>query len=90
MGTKCPECGEHAAYISAITATGEQAKKPEDIIARKLSCGHIVGNTDYNEYRKQLAAIEEDEANKIRAIKTQGIKSRQAIWIAITAPKKEE
>jgi hypothetical protein len=86
MGMECPECKQHGAFVFAITASGEPAKTATDIIARKLSCGHSIGNADYMAYRKELAAVEEDEANKIRAIKAQGQKKRTDIWAAITNP----
>jgi uncharacterized Zn finger protein len=89
MGIECPQCGVHAAYIHAITATGEPAKNNSEIIARKLSCGHVVGSKDYMKFRAQLAEIEADGANDIRAIHERVSEARLAVWANITASRKE-
>jgi hypothetical protein len=88
MGIECPKCGIHGAYVSAITATGEPARTNKDIIARKLSCGHVVGNQDYMKFRDQLATLEETEANQIRAIQEAGAATRLEIWAKITVGNK--
>lgn len=85
MGIECPECGIHAAYVRAITPDGREAKKNHEIIARELSCGHVVGHKDYMEFRKQIAVIEETEANRIRALREQSKKQRLDVWAQITA-----
>lgn len=90
MGIKCPQCSVQAAYVSAITATGEPAKKNSDIIAKKLSCGHTIGNKDYMQYRQELKVIEADEAEQIRIIREKTHKARMAIWQKISNPASEE
>lgn len=86
MGAECPVCGKHGGFVQAITATGEMAKKSDEIIARRLACGHIVGNQAYMTYRNQLQALENAAAEKKlsidEALKTQ----KTALWTTIINP----
>jgi len=85
MGIECPQCGVYSAFIAAITATGEPAKKNHDIIARKLSCGHVIGSKKYMEFRSQIANVEEMESNMIREIKEKSAKTRLEAWAQISS-----
>jgi glutamine amidotransferase-like uncharacterized protein len=83
MGMECPVCGLHGGFVHAITATGEMAKKSTDIIARKLTCGHVVGSQVYMQYREQLQALENTAAEKKIAIE-EALKSKKtALWATI-------
>ena len=88
MGAECPICGEHGAYVAAITATGEPALKGKDIIARKLSCGHVVGNEDYMEYREKLASIEKEGYAKKAAIDADIKRKKTALWSTVMKPER--
>lgn len=85
MGVECPSCHHHGAFVLAITATGEPAKKESDIIARKLSCGHVIGSDQYMTFRSKLQAIEAQEANAIMKIKEASKRQRLDIWAKINA-----
>jgi hypothetical protein len=89
MGIECPVCGEWKPYVSAITATGEPALKGKEIIARKLGCGHVVGNEEYMEYRVQLQEIEAEAARNTRAIEAALKRKKTALWSAAMAPAQE-
>lgn len=83
MGMDCPVCGLHGGFVHAITATGEMAKKSDDIIARKLTCGHVVGSNVYMQYREQLQALENAAAEKKIAIEEALKDQKTALWATI-------
>lgn len=90
MGVECPICGKHAAYISAVTPTGQPAKKPDDVIGYNLACGHYIGNDEYMKYRQDLDKLDAEEARAIKAVKERTKSRKTALWSAIIEPKKED
>lgn len=82
MGMECPFCHKQAAYIAAITATGIEARDENDIVARRLECGHVVGTAEYNVYIEKIRAIEADEFTAIQAIKADTKRAKTALWSA--------
>lgn len=89
MGAECPTCGKYGAYKFAITATGEPAIKNSDIIARKLECGHVLGSTEYMEYRKQVAVLEAQAYAAIHLAEEKLKKAKTALWTTILKPEQE-
>jgi DNA-directed RNA polymerase subunit N (RpoN/RPB10) len=89
MGMDCPVCGLHGGFVHAITATGEMAKKSRDIIARKLSCGHVVGSQAYMQYRERLQVLENAAAEQYIAIEEALKDKKTALWATIIQPSKE-
>lgn len=87
MGVDCPICGEHGSYVHGITALGDVAKKSSDIIAYKLSCGHVVGNENFMKYRKQVHEIDTKEANAIRELKEKSKAEKLQLWSSIIETK---
>lgn len=82
MGMECPFCHKQAAYIAAITATGIEARDENDIIARRLECGHVVGTAEYNEYIEKIHAIEAQEFTQLQAVRSETKKAKTALWAA--------
>jgi len=86
MGADCPICGLHGGFVQAITATGEMAKKSDEIIARRLSCGHVLGSTTYMQYRSQLQALENAAAEKKLSIDEELKTQKTALWSSVLKP----
>lgn len=89
MGADCPVCGLHGGFVQAITASGEMAKKSDEIIAKRLTCGHIVGTQTYMQYRKELQTLENAAAEKKMSIDEALKTQKTALWSSIITTKTE-
>ena len=70
MGTICPECGERSNVVGHITVNGLPPVKPDEIIASRLACGHVVGGEGYEELVRVVSGIDVDMVRAIENIKT--------------------
>lgn len=74
MGAECPNGHGRQNVIANITADGSPANRPEDVIARKLACGCVVGGEEYTRFQEAVQKVADDEANALAAVR----KSAQA------------
>ena len=84
MGTICPECKTHQPFVKTLTADQEPARKAEQVIARKLKCGHTVGGENFNRFQKALAELQTETAKRIAEIKDREQEEIGAMWAAIS------
>ena len=89
MGRICPECKTHQAFVKTLTADQEPARKAEQVIARKLACGHTVGGKMFNKFQKALAELQHQTAERIAEIKDHEQQEIGAMWAAISASTKD-
>ena len=68
MGTVCPKCGTHQAFVSNITADGKPPRTGNDVIIRVLACGHRLGAAEYVKYEERRAKILVAKAEAIEKI----------------------
>lgn len=80
MGMECPHgCGRQRVAVN-ITADASNPKKASDVVARKLTCGHVVGGEEYEQFQKVAADIETTRSNAIRKIEEDARKRKAAAY----------
>lgn len=68
MGLECPYgCGRVRVAVY-LTADGSNPKKMSEVVAYKLTCGHVVGGEDYEAFRKISQEADTIRATEIRKI----------------------
>lgn len=82
MGKICPECGERSAVVGHITVNGLPPKSPEDVIASRLKCGHVVGGEDYEALVEQVRKIDVRKVEKITLANKQARNEKTAAYKA--------
>jgi hypothetical protein len=89
MGEVCPICNTHQPYVQAITVDGEPAQKADEILARRLKCGHVLGGSQYEAFKKSSHDIDLEAFNTVQAARQNAVDKKSALWQSLTAPKKE-
>ncbi len=80
MGMECPHgCGRQRVAVY-ITADASNPKKMSEVVATKLTCGHVVGGEEYEKFRAVASEIETDRANAIRKIEEEARKRKAAAY----------
>lgn len=64
MGAECPNGHGRQNIVRNITADGDAPRKPEDIVARKLACGCVIGNREFKRFQEAVTALEQERAEK--------------------------
>jgi hypothetical protein len=85
MGTFCPTCHTHQAQIRIITADGLPPRKPEDVVARVLACGHTIGSEHYAAYVKAVNEIDAVRHQKMADLTEQATAAKAAAWVRLTS-----
>lgn len=68
MGMECPYgCGRQRVAVN-ITADGSNPVKMSEVVAFRLTCGHVVGGEDYEVFRKIAQAADAERADAVRKI----------------------
>lgn len=68
MGMECPYgCGRQRVAVY-ITADGSNPIRMSEVVAYRLTCGHVVGGEDYEKFRTLASKIDAERASAIRAI----------------------
>lgn len=80
MGILCPICGTHQGFVRNLTADGKPATHTDDVVARELACGHVIGGPEYRAYVDTVHRIDVDAAEKILAIKSKARDQKITAW----------
>jgi len=80
MGHICPVCQSYQPQTKLLTADGSAPKKPEDVIAIVLACGHTIGGEEYQAFLKLRAEILKDAASKKLALEGETKAKLAAAW----------
>ena len=78
MSGECPNGHGRQNFVANITADGLPPKRSQDVVARRLDCGCVVGGDEYTAFQVAVQKATEDEAVAIQAIhkKTQDKKAQ--------------
>jgi hypothetical protein len=80
MGHICPVCQTYQPQVKVHTLDEKPPKKPEDIFAIDLACGHTVGGEEYQQFLKLRAEILKDAAGKKLALENETKAKLAAAW----------
>ena len=80
MGMLCPICGTHQPFTRNLTVDGKPAVHSDDVIARELGCGHVIGGDSYREFMAACNKIDVTAAQRIVAIKNKAREDKAAAW----------
>lgn len=90
MGEECPICHTHQPYVAAITVDGTSAKKSDQILARRLACGHVLGGAQYEAFKKTSHDIDIAAFNAVSAAREEATNKKSALWQSLTAKTPKE
>ena len=80
MGMECPYgCGRQRVAVY-ITADATNPKTMKDVVAYKLTCGHVVGGEDYERFQEAATAIEVERSAAIRKIEEESRKKKATAY----------
>jgi hypothetical protein len=82
MGHICPICHSYQPQVAVVTADYGPVKKPSDIVAIKLACGHTIGGEEYAKFLALRAEILKDAASKRAALDAETRAKLAAAWKA--------
>ena len=80
MGMECPYgCGRQRVAVY-ITADASNPKTMKDVVAYKLTCGHVVGGEDFVKFQEAATAIEVERTAAIRKIEEEARKKKATAY----------
>jgi len=82
MGKLCPECGERQNVVGHITINGLPPKSADDVIASRLSCGHVVGGEGYDALVAEVQRIDVEKVKQIEDVKRWARNAKTAAYKA--------
>jgi len=82
MGMLCPECGERKSVVGHVTVNGLPPKSADDVIASRLSCGHVVGGEGYDALVAEVQRIDVEKVKQTEAVKKWARNAKTAAYKA--------
>lgn len=89
MGLKCPICGLQVAIVEQIRSGASNSDQPESVMAKRLSCGHVIGGDTFDEYVLGRDKILKEEFNKIQRIEQDAASKIAQLWKNVENQNKE-
>lgn len=80
MSIECPNGHGRQNIIVNLTADGSNPIYADQIVARKLACGCVVGGEEFEAFQKASIAIDIERANAIRQIEEEAQKKKAAAY----------
>ena len=90
MSMICPECGKRSPVVGAITIDGLGARRSEDVIARRLGCGHVVGGEEYTRFLALRQEISIQARGEILKIEKRASSKIAALWVSMQEDNEED
>lgn len=85
MGTFCPECKTHQAFVRNVTADGGPVTKDNPVLARVLGCGHTLSGGAHRVYIERCTEIRVKAAIQKLDIDQAAEADMSALWETLTA-----
>lgn len=80
MGMECPYgCGRQRVAVY-ITADASNPRTMRDVVAFKLTCGHVVGGEDYEKFQTLAREIELERTSAVRKIEEESRKKKATAY----------
>lgn len=83
MAMECPNGHGRQNVVANITADGKPTPKAENVIARRLACGCVVGGKDYENFLKSVHDIEVEQSAAIENIRKDARNKKSAAYQAM-------
>lgn len=80
MGLKCPICGLQVAIVEQIRSGASNRDQPESVMAKRLSCGHVIGGETFDEYVLGRDKILKDQFRKVQKIEQEAASKIAQLW----------
>jgi len=87
MGMLCPICLTHQAFKRSITVDGKGAERADQVIARELACGHVIGGEEYRKFLEAVWKIDRETTDKVIAIQETAKGKKAAAYKTLIAPR---
>lgn len=88
MALECPNGHGRQNVVQNITPNFAPTAKAADVVARKLSCGCVVGGEEYNAFLETVHKINSDEAIAVAAAQKASANKRSSAYKALLTAKK--
>jgi hypothetical protein len=87
MGAQCPECNTYQPIVGNLTADGKAPLKADQVIIRRLGCGHLIGGEEYAAFDKARRAILAKTSFAIQKVKDDANAQLAQAWKTMKATK---
>lgn len=77
---ECPRGHGRQNIIVNITADGMPPKQANEIIARRLECGCVVGGEQYEKFKAAMADIEKDRVLGVQNLEEEARLAKEAVY----------